>query len=480
MRGPYGYQWCIAMVLMSLCAHGRAETAPPEGQSPRKTPWVELVRRVEPGVVAVVRQGQAGKAFIGSGSIIHEAGFILTSDSVVQGQPGHVLVKGLPPLPYRVVGRLPEKDLALIKINASQVLQAIPLGRSHDLMAGEPILAGGNPGARGIVFSSGIVSSPALLLDVPNALTSAGFSAEACDRYVQFDAASSPGLSGGPLLNAEGLQVAVVTGRTLTEDGVALAVPADRVRASFHALAAPEERGDIWTGLEVDVMAPNAAITGVEPNGPGARAGLQAGDLITSLYGRPVRDGLDWIMGLVGRKAGEALVVTFHRGSRQQQVTLTPRSYPLFEPVPNDGLSEGLRYGAFHGAYAALPDFTALEPVTLGVAPGPQATGLEGVRQADYALFFEGYVEIPRTGVYRVVLGSDGGSRLFLDGHLTVDNGGPHPFQEASGVCRLAAGLHPLQIAYFETTGDPELQFHIGPDDPSGAQAPIALRFYCD
>jgi len=480
MCGPYGYLWCIAMVLVPLFSQGRAETAPAEGQSPRKTPSVDLVRRVEPGVVAVVRQGQAGKPFIGSGSIIHEAGFILTSDYVVQGQPGYVLVKGLAPLPYRVVGRLPDKDLALIKINASQVLQGIPLGRSHDLTAGEPILVGGNPGARGIVFSSGIVSSPALLLDVPNALTSSGFSAEACDRYIQFDAATSLGLSGGPLLNAEGWQIGVVTGRRLTEDGINLAVPADRVRACFRALAAPEERGDIWAGLEVDAMAPNAVITGVEPNGPGARAGLQAGDRIVSLYGRPVRDGLDWIMGLVGRKAGEALVVTFSRENRQQQVTLTLQSYPLFEPVPNDGLSEGLRYGAFHGAYTALPDFTQLEPVNIGIAPGPRATALEGVREADYALFFEGYVEIPKTGVYRMVLGSDGGSRLFLDGHLTVDNGGPHPFQEASGVCRLAAGLHPLQIVYFETTGDPELQFRIEPDDPSGAQAPIPLRFYCD
>jgi S1-C subfamily serine protease len=470
---------CIAVVILTV-ARAQMPVVPVESASARKTPWVDLIRKVEPGVVAIVRQDAAGKVLTSSGSIIHEAGFVLTSDRAVQGQPGYAVIKGLAPMPYRVVGRLMEKDLALIQVAADRALPLIPLGRSLNLAAGEPILTAGNPGARGVVFSSGMIGSAGIVVSAPDPWAAATYSQTACDRYIQLDTPANPGNAGGPVLDANGLQIAVVTGKKLTEDNANLAVPVDRVRACFRTLASPEERADIWAGVDVDVMAPSAVITAVEPNGPGARAGLRVGDQIVSLYGRPARDGLSWILALVGRKAGEAMVVTYSRAGKQQQVTLTLESYPVFEPADGQDLSDGLRYAAYRGRFTAMPDFSKLDPANMGTSPAPRATGLEGAGDAHFALAFIGYVEIPESGVYRVVLGSDGGSRLFLDGLLTADNNGLHPYQEASSVCRLLAGLHPVRIDYFEAVGDPELNLRIEPDNPSSPQAPIALQFYCE
>lgn len=469
--------WMTAV--WALCVQAWAAFA--GADSPRSTIWVDLIRQAEPAVAAIVRQDAGGKTQTGSGTIIHESGFILTSDSVVQGQAGYVLLEGQSPTPYEVLGRLPERDLALIRVRSDRALVALPLGRSHDLAAGEPILVGGNPGARGVTFSSGMVGSAAVAATTADALDASWLQSDALDRYIRFDAGPGADFIGGPILNTEGLLVGVVTRKGLTREDVHLATPIDRVRALFYDLVAPEERGDFWTGVDVDLLAPEPVVIHVEPNGPGARAGLRTGDRIASLYGRPVRDGLAWVLALVGRRASEALVVTLSRDRRPQQVALTLQPYPVMPALSFDeGLTEGLWYVVFQGRFATLPDFQTLEPIYDGNAPAPQAAGLPGTPGQDYALVFVGYVEIPKPGAYRVVLGSDGWSRLYLDWRATVENRGPTPYQESSTVCRLDAGLHPMRIEYLRATALPELQLRIEPDSPSGVQTPIALQFYCE
>jgi S1-C subfamily serine protease len=470
------------LMVASFGARALAEavTAPQDAESGGRTQWSDLIRRIEPGVVAIIRQDSSGKTLTASGSIIHEAGFILTSERAIQGQPGYVLIKGLSPVPYRVVGRLPEKDIALIQAAVDRSLPVIALGRSNDMAAGQSILVAGNPGARGIAFSAGMIGAAAILANASDPWAAVTYSQTSCDRYVQFDTPGNPGNAGGPLFDSEGLQVGLVTGKKLTDDNVNLAIPIDRVRRGFRSLVAAGERDGTWAGMDVDILAPNAVIAAVEPNGPASKVGLKVGDQIVSLYGRPARDGLSWILALVGRRPGEAVVVTYSRKGKQQQVNLTLDEYPLSEPFGDEGLSQGLRYGAFQGNFTAMPDLSKLDPVAMGTAPGPQATGLQGARDSHFALAFLGYVDIPQLGVYRVVLGSDGGSRLFLDGALLVDNEGPHPYQETSGIARLAEGLHSLRIDYYETIGDPELGLRIEPDNPSTPQPVIPLQFYCE
>ena len=269
----------VGLVLLILLAHAQPLVAQPPAGSPRRTHQVEIIERYGPGVVAIFTQGKDNTFGSGSGSVIHRDGYILTNDHVVGDRPGVVLLPDHPPLPFRTIGRKTEKDLALIKVDAPKPLVAVPLGRSHDLVAGEPILIGGNPGARGIVFSAGIVSSPKVMLGV-SALAMTYYPDDSRDRFIQFDAACNPGNSGGPLINAEGRQVGVVFSGSPEEQAINYAIPIDRAHQSFHDLLLPEERGDFWTGIELELAA--TTIRRVIPQSPAEKAGLQSGDAITA------------------------------------------------------------------------------------------------------------------------------------------------------------------------------------------------------
>lgn len=466
----------IAALMMVFAPAGYGQG---EAPSPRRTRAVEIIRRVEPGIVAIYSRNAAGAlSEYGSGAVIGD-GFILTNDHVVKGYRGLVLLRGMPPKEYELVGRLPEKDLALLRVAADRPAAAIPLGRSHDLMASEPILAGGNPGGRGIVFSAGIISSPSLVFGA-DALAMALARNDAQDRFIQFDTAVNRGNSGGPLVNAEGEIIGVVTRKVFGEENINYAIPIDRVRAPFRTLAAPEERGDFWTGLAVDPLASGARVVGVAPGGPGERAGLVAGDVVAAMDGKPLRDGIDWLLALVGRKSGETLTLTLDRPGGRRDAPLKLAPYPLAAVAPRDGKSPGLRYEVLHGEPGTLADLPRLRPAGKGTTEGLGLAGLDGVRAENYAVIFTGYLEIPEAGVYHLVLGSDDGSRLFLDGEMIADNDGTHPVQEVRGVRRLARGLHRLRLEYFQGGWGAALGLRLERDPlaPSGPALP--LRFYRD
>ena len=105
--------FCLAALLFCLLAWHNPALAQ-DSANPRVTRTVEIIREIESGVVAIFSQGEDRKLYSGSGSIIHPAGFILTNDHVVGDRPGVVLMKGQGPVRYQTVGRLPEKDLAVI------------------------------------------------------------------------------------------------------------------------------------------------------------------------------------------------------------------------------------------------------------------------------------------------------------------------------------------------------------------------------
>lgn len=233
----------------------RLPAQPPQG-SPRRTRQVKIIERYGSSVGAIFTQGKDNVWGSGSGSVIHRDGYILTNDHVVSDRPGVVLHPDYPPLRFRTIGRVKEKDLALIKMDAPKPLVALPLGRSHDLLAGEPILIGGNPGGRGIVFSAGIVSSPNVIMGV-SALTMTFYPNDVRDRYIQFDAASNPGNSGGPVINAEGRQVGVVVGKNFLEQAINFA----RVEKGLHPVRIEFFEATGEAELEVTMSRDNSSAT---------------------------------------------------------------------------------------------------------------------------------------------------------------------------------------------------------------------------
>lgn len=465
----------FSLAVLALLATSNPASAQPPQASPRRTRQVEIIERSGSSVAAIFSQGKDNTVASGSGSVIHRDGYILTNDHVVLNRPGVVLLPDHPPLPYRTIGRLWEKDLALIKVDPPKPLVSVPLGRSHDLLAGEPILIGGNPGGRGIVFSAGIVSSPKVMLGSPSALVMVNFPDDSRDRFIQFDAASNPGNSGGPVINAEGRQIGVVVAKNLQEQAINFAIPIDRAHQSLGDLLLPEARGDFWTGIELNLAATTIRRVGVKS--PAAEAGLRPGDAITALGDTLVTTNIEYLVGLVGRKSGEKLLVQYSRDGKSAEATLQLGAHPMKAGLAAAERKPGLRYRLYRGRFSKCPDFDKLKPAADGTVPGPRLKDIPNLPDDGYALLLEGYLEIPETGVWSLAIGSDDGSRLLLDGELLAENDGPHPLQFTSGRGRFDKGLHPVRIEYFEATGDSDLQVILVRDGVAGNLEP---KYYFD
>ena len=177
-----------------------------EPASERITKTVQIIKKSLPSVASIQTFKESGTPGVynvqaGSASVIHESGYLSTNDHVISGIiQGNAILYGKAPLPFKTIARMSSEDLAIIKIETENPLEPIPIGRSNDLMLGEPILTIGNPGGLNHSVSTGIISGI-------NRSTSTG--AAFLPWMIQTSAAVSGGNSGGPLINALGEQIAV-------------------------------------------------------------------------------------------------------------------------------------------------------------------------------------------------------------------------------------------------------------------------------
>ena len=448
----------------------------PPDASPRVSTTVRIVRKTEPAVAAVFSQGD-DHLNMGSGSVIHESGYVLTNDHVVRGLPGVTLLRDYKlPLEYEIVGRMPEKDLCLLKVQSPKPFAALKLGRSHDLMTGEPILCAGNPGGRGIVYSAGIVSSPSFILTAPNALVMRYFSGDVRDRFIQFDAASNQGNSGGPLINALGEQVGVVSNKNYAEENINFAIPIDRVRQNLNELFASEIRKGIFTGITLDPLAKKPKVIEVREGSPAAKLDIRPNDLLTSLYDKPLRNYLDWLAALLQQKKGDELNLTVSRSDKTRKLVLKLSAYPTPATAKLKNPKSGLLFQVCHGRFDKAPNFDHQKVIKKGIAKSLDVHAMAAPRTDDFAIKLEGFLKIPSDGVYRLILNSDDGSVLRIGKDVIVDNDGPHPAQDVGTLLRLKKGYQPIQVDYFEATGDAELSFFL--EDASGKRESAEKFFF--
>jgi len=125
------------------------------------------------------------------------------------------------------------------------------------------------------------------------------------------------------------------------------------------------------------------------------------------------------------------------------------------KPDAGPGGEPGLSCHYYEGQWGELPDFEKMAPAAKSVAAQP--TCAPARRRENYGLFFSGFLEVPRDGVYTLYVTSDDGSALYLGGRLLVDNGGFHAPRERSGRVALRAGRHAVRIAFMQGGGGAEL-----------------------
>ena len=433
-------------------------------QSPRLTPLVKVIQSIEPAVVALFTP--VGNQIIsGSGTIIHEDGYVLTNNHVLPATEGFALLPKSRPIRFRVVGRVPESDIAIIRLlDVKTPMTIVPIGRSADLMNGETVVVAGNPGGRGTVYTSGIVSSKSVLEGGPNALVMTNYENSRRDDFIQFDAASNRGNSGGPLVNMDGKVIGIVSAVVNGEQNVGLAIPIDRVLRQFQQMLEPELYHQKSLGLKIQPLVSGVVVEAVQEGSAAASAGLLSGDLIQSVNGTSLRHVADWILvsdQLLPSSAPLRLAV--QRGTEMIAVDVSPQEMLPLRAIEEKAVETGLKFSLHHGKFNQMPDFASIPTERSGVIPafGSHLKDVYQSRGEYFAARFEGYLKIKADGLYRLILVSDDGSRLFLHDKLTIDHDGNHPPKPASRLVRLTSGLHPLRVEYFQGNGEKQLQLLI-------------------
>ena len=270
----------------------------------------------------------------GSGVILSEDGYIITNNHVIEEADKIRVISGKRTYEAQLVGRDPSTDLAVIKIDESN-LSAIVLGNSDQVSVGEWVLAVGNPFNLTSTVTAGIVSAKGRNIN----LLKDRFPIES---FIQTDAAINPGNSGGALVNASGQLIGINTAilsRTGSYAGYGFAVPVNIVKKVFNDITKYGEVQKAYLGAEyMDVdseigkkLALNdlsgVLLTRVQTNGASARGGLKKGDVILKVEGTEIENRAT-IEEIVGNKyPGDELSVLINRNGKQmsKSITLTNR-----------------------------------------------------------------------------------------------------------------------------------------------------------
>lgn len=472
-----------AWILVGLILAGPpGQVAGDELPQSRRSPLVDLVAQVEPAVVALFCTNDQGQMLgSGSGVIIHRDGFALTNDHVLKTPQGIALVAGRP-LRYAVVGRLPEKDLAIVQVlGLSGPAATAPLGHSHDVRTGETIAAFGNPGGRGTIVTSGIVSARRLVLSFPNAMVPFYYPHSRRDDFIQFDAAVNMGNSGGPLVNMDGEIIGVVARLLADEQNASFAIPVDRFRELIVPIVEAELVHDRIVGLTVQPQSDQAIVVSVATDSPADVAGFRRGDLLESINDAAITHAVDYQLALWGRLAShEPLQIIVRRDGAVIPFRVQPQRPEPIPAQPQAGDRDGVRYEWIEGEFQSLPDFTRHAVVGTGVLAKPSLPEKD-CPDRNFAMRLTGYLQIPDDGLYRLTLNSDDGSRMFWHDERIIDHDGTHPSTDATVRLRATKGWHPIRIEYFESTGEQTLSLRLQSLNELGENGDeIEPRYRCD
>ena len=263
----------------------------------------------------------------GSGVIVDASnGYVLTNAHVVDGADEvEITLKDGRSLPAEVVGVDREVDLAVVKVEA-EGLTEIRIADSNELRVGDFVVAIGNPFGLGQTVTTGIVS----------ALNRTGLGIEGYENFIQTDASINPGNSGGALVNLHGELVGINTAIIAPAGGnvgIGFAIPTDMAANVMKQLI---EHGEVRRGLlgvTVQDLSPELAeafgitqqkgvvVTQVMEDSSAADAGIQAGDVVVAVDGRPVKRSSD-LRNRVGMSpVGEKVELSIVRDGKPRNIT---------------------------------------------------------------------------------------------------------------------------------------------------------------
>ena len=269
----------------------------------------------------------------GSGFIVSPDGYILTNNHVVENASRvSVRLTDKREFDARVVGRDPNTDVAVLKIDGKE-LPTVQLGSSESLQVGDWVLALGYPMSLGETVTAGIVSAKGKSIGIMQQNDDAKAPLE---HFIQTDAAINPGNSGGPLINLDGQVVGInsaIASPTGAYSGYGFAVPIAIARRVAEDLMRDGEVHRPKLGVEIKDVQPadvdvfgledaNGAVVATVPAGPAKDAGIRLGDVIVAVDGTPVQDTGDLMERIALRRPGERVRLDIVRYGKPEQVTV--------------------------------------------------------------------------------------------------------------------------------------------------------------
>ena len=313
------------------------------------TTITQAVQKVGPSVVTVIgtlpgqmtfRGMTANSTVSGSGVFISSQGYILTNNHVVSGTQGDltiVLSDGSQET-AKIVGADQYSDIAVLK-TTGKVPAVATLGNSDVLNPGETVIAIGSPlGDFKNTVTVGVVSATGRSIDSGN-----GYS---IDNLIQTDAAINQGNSGGPLVNLAGQVIAINTlivrssGSGTVAEGLGFAIPINTASTVAQELIQTGSITHPYLGVSFQAVSPDIAnaynlpaqwgayVTDVGAKSPASQAGLQQGDIITSIGGIALDATHDYINVLYNFKPGDQVALEYNRNGKTVQVQVTLGTAP--------------------------------------------------------------------------------------------------------------------------------------------------------
>jgi len=429
-----GAEWPARYDLFATPAH--AQVSSDIGKAAQPTGFADIVQRVKPSVISVKvriadraedvsasgspmerflqqfgesegmpqipaprgqRGGRGQMTGQGSGFFISADGFAVTNNHVVEGADRvEVTTDDGKTFTARVIGTDKRTDLALIKVEGGK---DFPFARLSDAKPriGDWVLAVGNPFGLGGTVTAGIVSA-----------NGRDIGSGPYDNFIQIDAPVNKGNSGGPAFNMQG-EVAGVNTAIYSPSGgsvgIAFSIPASTVKTVVAQL---KDKGTVtrgWIGVQIQPVTPEIAdglglkgVTGAlvadpQPDGPAARAGIPAGDVITAVDGTAVKDARELARTIAGYVPGNSIKLDVTRDGQSKIVNVTLGKLPdaqMAQSVqppsgPSERNPELPRLGLSVAPASDVAGAGAAGVVVTDIDPNGTAAG-QGIKRGDVIL----------------------------------------------------------------------------------------------
>ena len=279
------------------------------------------------------RQRQEKRSGTGSGVIVDKDGYILTNNHVIKdAEEIKVTLSNKKVYKGKVVGKDPKTDLAVVKIDASN-LPAVKIGNSDQLKVGMRVIAIGNPFGLNQTVTTGVIS----------ATGRANVGIADYEDFIQTDAPINPGNSGGALINIRGELIGINTAiisSTGGYQGIGFAIPSNMAKVVMDSLIKHGKITRGWLGVSIQSITPDLAkefslksdkgvlISDVMHGSPAEQAGLQRGDVVIELNGKAVEDAAGLKIMVAATPPGTTVALKYVRNGETKTAQVTMKELP--------------------------------------------------------------------------------------------------------------------------------------------------------